>query len=113
MAEMVSAFFSAIYPHEEVVLEVNENYLKHSYRNRCRINTANGPVSLSIPVVGGNSKTPIRDLKIDYNQTWVKDHWRAIQSAYGYLVVLWSVSGQEIVIRIGRSVKNRLEIDRN
>ena len=66
-----------------VALEQHEYFVKQTYRNRCKILTANGVDVLSVPVLAGNSKTLIRDIRIDYNQKWINRHWRAIQSAYG------------------------------
>jgi hypothetical protein len=31
----------------------------------------------------GNSNIPIQEIRIDHNQSWIKNHWGAIQSAYG------------------------------
>lgn len=66
-----------------MVIEQFEFYEKQSYRNRCRILSANGLDELSVPILNGNSKQLIRDVKIDYHQKWVNRHWRAIQSSYG------------------------------
>ncbi|MGB3182347.1 MAG: WbqC family protein [Cyclobacteriaceae bacterium] len=66
-----------------VVLEAKENFQKQSYRNRCYVLTPNGPFALTVPVKGGNKNHPIEDIEIDFRQKWVKDHWRAITSAYG------------------------------
>jgi hypothetical protein len=66
-----------------MVIEQFEFYEKQSYRNRCRIFSANGVDELSVPVLNGKSKQLIRDVKIDYHQKWVNRHWRAIQSSYG------------------------------
>ena len=68
---------------EPVALEQHEYFVKQTYRNRCKILTANGIDVLSVPVLAGNSKTLIRDIRIDYNQKWINRHWRSIQSAYG------------------------------
>ena len=38
---------------------------------------------MTIPVTTGQSKTVITDVRIDYNQKWLNNHWRTIQSAYG------------------------------
>lgn len=66
-----------------VLIEREENYLKQTYRNRCTILSANGPLSLSIPVQRGSfHKTPIRDLKIETDQKWRQDHCRALRAAY-------------------------------
>ena len=34
-----------------VYIETMENYLKQTYRNRCVIAAANGPLALSIPII--------------------------------------------------------------
>ena len=65
-------------------LEAHENYCKQSYRNRCIIASANGPEAISVPVVhdGDIFHTPITDIKVDYEDPWVKKARRAIESAY-------------------------------
>lgn len=77
------SYFSALLHSETVLLEAHENYVKQSYRNRCRIATANGIETLSIPVEsGGGQKIPIRDVRISEHGSWQQNHWRAIESAY-------------------------------
>ena len=66
-----------------VNLEYQENYQKQSYRNRCRILTAGGPLELSVPIRKPTSNILMKDVRIDYQQKWIKDHWGAIRSAYG------------------------------
>ena len=68
----------------DVYLEAHENYCKQSYRNRCIIASANGPEAISVPVVhdGDIFHTPITDIRVDYDDPWVKKAWRAIESAY-------------------------------
>ena len=68
---------------EKVWLEAHENYNKQSYRNRCRIATANGVETLSIPIVSNNGKKQaIKDVKIAEHNKWQQNHWRALRSAY-------------------------------
>jgi hypothetical protein len=68
---------------EKVIIEQHENYSKQSYRNRCNILTANGVLSLAIPVIhNGGNKIPIRDVEIDYSTRWKAMHCGAIESAY-------------------------------
>jgi len=68
---------------EEILIEVNENYIKQSFRNRCYILTANGPQALIVPVLLGSfHKTAIKDIRIDYSKRWQQIHIRAIESAY-------------------------------
>ena len=66
---------------ERILLEQHEYYQKQSYRNRCRIATANGIMDLSIPV-DSTGKTPIRDLRISDHNNWQTHHWRSIETAY-------------------------------
>lgn len=75
-------YFCALQQAELVEIEANENYQKQSYRNRCQINAANKVKQLSIPV-STKEGNAIKDVKIDYSQNWVNDHWRSITSAYG------------------------------
>ena len=64
-------------------MEAHEHFVKQSYRNRCYILGANGPLMLNIPVHKGRSKTLIRDLQVDNRQNWQAIHWKSIASAYG------------------------------
>ncbi len=66
-----------------IEIEYHENFIKQTYRNRCTIAGANGPLSLTVPVLRGSfHKTSINELKIDYNKRWQDVHWRAIESGY-------------------------------
>lgn len=64
-----------------VEIEQHERYQKQSYRNRCTILSANGPLSLVVPVLRPHD-CGIRDIRIDYSKPWQKTHWRAIEAAY-------------------------------
>lgn len=67
-----------------VELEAQEHYQKGSWRNRCEIAGPNGRQLLSIPLVKGkNSRMPIRDVRIAYDEPWQRSHWRSIVTAYG------------------------------
>jgi hypothetical protein len=67
----------------DTVFETCEYYEKQSYRNRCKILTANGIMDLSIPVEKPNgNKTLIRDVRLSTHENWQKTHWNAIESAY-------------------------------
>ncbi len=77
------AYFTAIRQADEVWIEAQQNFVKQSYQNRCRILGANGVLNLSVPVNHRSRKIPIRELTIDYKQKWMNTHWRALQSAYG------------------------------
>jgi hypothetical protein len=66
---------------DAVLVEQHECYVKQSYRNRCEILTANGPLALVVPVVHAG-KALARDVRIDYATRWQKIHLRGIESAY-------------------------------
>jgi hypothetical protein len=38
---------------------------------------------LTVPLTGKHGKVFITDIRIDYTQKWLTNHWRTIQSAYG------------------------------
>ena len=66
-----------------VIIEIEESYPKQTFRNRCKILSANGIINLSIPVkkpYGNNTKT--KDIRIINSNQWFTNHWRAISSAY-------------------------------
>jgi len=76
-------YFFLIAHSSKVLIEKWENYHKQTYRNRCLILGANGPLMLTVPVLRGSfHKTPLRDLKIDNSRRWRELHLRGITSAY-------------------------------
>jgi len=77
------SYFEQLLRCEKVVFETNEFYVKQTYRNRCKILTANGIMDLSIPVEKPDgAKTLIKNIRISYNENWQTIHWRAIEAAY-------------------------------
>ena len=65
------------------VVEVWETYHKQTYRNRCRVMTANGVESLSVPVVKVNGNhTMTKDMAISPIEPWQHIHSRCLESAY-------------------------------
>lgn len=65
------------------VIDTGEHFLKRSERNRAAILTANGPMSLTVPVAHANRlRVPVRDVRIDYSKRWQHRHWTALVSAY-------------------------------
>ena len=64
-------------------IEVCETYHKQTYRNRCRVMTANGVESLSVPVVKVNGNhTMTKDIVVSYTEHWQQIHRRCLESAY-------------------------------
>ena len=62
-------------------VELQENYQKQSYRNRCYILSADGPQMLQVPVVHGASWA-MADVRVDYSTPWVVRTQRALDTAY-------------------------------
>lgn len=75
--------FCKLYQYSEIYIETTENYLKQTYRNRCILAAANGPLSLSIPIIKPDTlKCPTRDIRISDHGNWRHLHWNALVSAY-------------------------------
>ncbi|MFP4620908.1 MAG: WbqC family protein [Bacteroidales bacterium] len=75
-------FYTKFLLYDEVLIETRENYQKQSYRNRCIIFSANGILSLTVPVTKDCQKVLTRDIRIDNTLEWQKNHWNSFESAY-------------------------------
>jgi hypothetical protein len=76
-------YYLYIFSANKVFIEGMEHYPKQTYRNRCVIYGANGPLTLTVPVTRGIfPKTLTKEIKIDYSCNWQKNHLKAIESAY-------------------------------
>ena len=67
---------------DELILEGQEHFVKQTYRNRCEILTANGTLSLSVPLGKQGDKEVTSLKRISYAENWQQQHWRTITSAY-------------------------------
>lgn len=76
-------YFSCLLQFDELILEAHEPYPRQTYRNRCRVLTANKVDVLTVPVQNRGNGCTIRDVRIDYSQDWHRRHWGCLQSAYG------------------------------
>jgi hypothetical protein len=75
--------FQALAQADEAIFEVFDNYQKQSYRNRLKIYSANGILTLSIPIKHNNGKRQLtRDAKIENSFKWQKNHFNSIKTAY-------------------------------
>ena len=82
-AYMPSVEYVARLLREESVIDLGENFIKRSERNRASILTANGVMQLSVHVENANRpRQKMRDVKIDYSKRWQHQHWLSILSAY-------------------------------
>ncbi len=67
----------------DVVIDCGEHYIKRSLRNRTEIMTAQGRMTLTIPICNANRpRTKMTTVEIDNSKRWQHQHWIAILSAY-------------------------------
>lgn len=78
-----TANFVAIAHADEVVWEIQDNFTKQTYRNRCYIYGSNGKLSLNVPVVHSQkNRQNYQDVKIFNEDNWQAIHWKSLLSAY-------------------------------
>ncbi|WP_147679117.1 WbqC family protein [Algibacter pacificus] len=77
------AHFVAIANADNLVFEMDDNFLKQTYRNRAYIYGANGKLTLNIPVIHSQkNRQKYRDVKIFNTENWQSLHWKSLLSAY-------------------------------
>ena len=76
--------YASLHVDDQVVFEVEDNYQKQTYRNRCYIYGANGKQLLNIPVKKSKSghRKKTKDTLIENDFPWQSQHLKALQSAY-------------------------------
>jgi hypothetical protein len=78
----ISHFFLLVNS-KKIVFEINDNFLKQTYRNRTYICGANGKLLLSVPVIHSQKNRKIfKDVKISYDKDWLSHHWKSIEISY-------------------------------
>ena len=90
MSLLIPTYFSpisqyvAIIHNEEVIFEVEDNFQKQTYRNRCYIYGANGKQLLNIPVKHPITKTrkKTKDALVENDFPWQDQHFKSLKSAY-------------------------------
>ena len=76
-------YYALLAKADKVLLENCEHYTKQTYRNRCRIVSANGVLDLVIPVEKiSRAKQLTRDVRIAGFSDWQLQHWRSIEASY-------------------------------
>jgi hypothetical protein len=83
--------FSVIARAGAITFEKHDNYQKQTYRNRTFIATPEGPLLLNIPIKhtskgkrGERERVhqKYKDVKIENDFRWQREHWKSIQIAY-------------------------------
>ena len=76
-------YISSFLKEDNPSIELFETYQKQSCRTRCRVMTANGIQTLTVPVVKTNGNhTLTKDIEISYKELWQQTHLRCMESAY-------------------------------
>ena len=91
MALFIPTYFSPISQYHallnsnSITFEVEDNYQKQTYRNRCYIYGANGKQLLNIPVSipKSSKKTKSKDILVK-NSNWQKQHYKSLEAAYNH-----------------------------
>ncbi len=78
--------YSEIIQSDSIIFEVEDNFQKQSYRNRCYIYNSNGKQLLNIPVKEKKENSSLRkktkDMLVDNDSHWQEHHLKSLQSAY-------------------------------
>lgn len=78
-----TAYLVACAKGHKVIIDGGENYQKQTIRNRYHILSANGVLPLTVNVTSQKGeKIPTDQIQIDYEKHWIREHLRAIESAY-------------------------------
>ena len=81
-------YYTKLFSGCPVIEERCDHYVKQTYRNRCLIATADGVLALTVPVQGrsksegGDSKTPMREMRLSEHGRWREMHLNALTAAY-------------------------------
>jgi hypothetical protein len=67
----------------DILIESREHFPKQTYRNRAKICSPDGPLTLTVPVVKGSKlHTNVKDVKISYDFKWQRLHWMGLETCY-------------------------------
>jgi hypothetical protein len=69
---------------EKIILEVEDNYQKQTYRNRTYIAHNNGELLLNIPIrhTKNGLRQKTKQVVVENAFPWQSHHWKSIQTAY-------------------------------
>ena len=76
-------YYAKLFACSQAYIEQYDHYTKQTYRNRCVVAGANGPLSLSIPTEKGpEEKCLMKDIRISDHGNWRHTHWNAFVASY-------------------------------
>ena len=76
-------YYTKLFAYPSVRVERYDHYMKQTYRNRCVIASADGPLVLTIPTEKSDDlKCVMKDVRISDHGNWRHVHWNAFVAAY-------------------------------
>ncbi len=77
------SYIKALSKAQNICFNSEEHFVKMGFINRTIIASAQGPLNLTIPIVGGrDQKNKLKDIQIDNSTKWQNQHIKSIQSCY-------------------------------
>lgn len=77
--------YKAIFQNESIVFEVEDNFQKQTYRNRCYIYASLGMLQMNVPIIHTHdliNRQKTKHTKIDNNYAWQQRQLKTLQAAY-------------------------------
>lgn len=77
--------YMAILQNDAIVFEVEDNFQKQTYRNRCYIYASLGKLQMNVPIIRTHDsmiKQKTKDTKVDNEYAWQKRQLKTLQAAY-------------------------------
>lgn len=76
-------WYSLLLNNKKTIVDVHENFLKQTFRNRFEILTSQGVRFLSVPVISQKGiKIPLNEIQIFEDDYWKSQHLKTITSVY-------------------------------
>ncbi|MDT0552508.1 WbqC family protein [Urechidicola vernalis] len=77
--------YMVILQNDAIVFEVEDNFQKQTYRNRCYIYASLGKLQMNVPIIRTHDsmiKQKTKDTKVDNEYAWQKRQLKTLQAAY-------------------------------
>ncbi len=76
-------FIQTLLKQTQINFDAQAPFTKMSFKNRMVIIASQGPLNLTIPIIGGrDQKTPINEIMMDPSTPWKEQHLKAIRTCY-------------------------------
>jgi len=72
----------ALKDNDQIIIDHGENFIKQSNCSRAYVLGPNSVLKLIVPLQKWRNNTPIRDIRISYDEDWQKIHWKTLEACY-------------------------------